>query len=1090
VTLLFTIFILIWGTISYDQIPRELTPQIEIPAASIMTVWPGASPGDVEKLITNKIEKEIKGIENLKKYSSASLSGVSVVSVEFEIESDMTENIQNLREKLDKVKPSLPSNIPDDPDLREISISDYPILSLTLSGDFAWSELKRFAESLESEFEGVSKVKDVSVKGAPKDEVHILVDPIAMQARKIGINEVFGAIRAAHRDMPLGMISVDGQKVEVTLKAELENASDFMQIPVKMVDGALIKLSEIASVRREFDKFEVETYYHTQKESRPAVSIDIVKSASRGNVLTMVSEVLGKVELLRQNKRIPRSLDVSVTYNRGDDIQESLDVLLNSGGQTLILIAILMFIALGWREAVLASVSIPLSLLIAITFLHTTGNTFNGIVLFALVLSIGLLVDNSIIIVEGISSGIHQKKLSPINAAINTLKTFRWPIITGTLTTIFAFLPMLFFITGVSGQYISVLPKTITTVLLGALFVSLFLLPAIGANFYKSIPPKKQRVGAKLKHAQGWYEIKMKSILASPKKTWGILLASFAAFIFSLSLVITNMVPVEVFPESDQRLFSAKIELPLGTKLEETRKLVDPISEAVRPYFHGNGHANMGDLKLTSAAPPSVSRFGLETSSSEIGGENAEDSGVAIATDMKILRSVVYTVGKQSDATRDPTRSSNLPAENILGITFNLTNKEDRETPSYALIPLIRESVERAVPAHAEVHINTVEEGPPSGSPIEVRLMGPDLSHLESMAETLKSEIEAMDGTLNVRDSRSERTLQYTWQFDRALLARFGLTPAQTLESLRAAVNGITVVKITEGGNEIDVDLRIDWKGQKKWDDPRSLDILNRIPLKTPSGQFIMFGQVATAQLSSELSEIEHRDGMRVILVRSDLESGVTASMLVKDLKTAMESLPRLSGEVVELGGENEEGRRLMTESGVAMGFSLILILVVLVWQFNSFYQSLVTLVIIPISLTGVFIGFWLTNMTITFPTMIGVVSLAGIIVNDAIVLIDRINKHVDENHWISAFIEAGKERMQPIFLTSVTTVVGMLPLSLSDEVWGGLGFAIVYGMTLSTVLTLLLIPCFLAIGKRWHERADSCCERILRFWRHFVSRD
>ena len=216
------------------------------------------------------------------------------------------------------------------------------------------------------------------------------------------------------------------------------------------------------------------------------------------------------------------------------------------------------------------------------------------------------------------------------------------------------------------------------------------------------------------------------------------------------------------------------------------------------------------------------------------------------------------------------------------------------------------------------------------------------------------------------------------------------------------------------------------------------------------------------------MSEIEHRDGLRVISVRSDLEVGITASQMENQLKTTIEELDRRQGEIIEIGGENEEGRRLMRESTVAMGFALIMILVVLVWQFNSFYQPIVTLLIIPLSHTGEFIGFWLSGMTITFPTMIGIVSLAGIIVNDAIVLIDRINKHLDQKmDWMTSIINSGIERMQPIFLSSITSVVGMLPLSLSDEVWGGLGFAIVYGMTLSTVLTLLLIPCFLAIGKK-----------------------
>ena len=1025
VTVLVTVFILVGGTAAYKSLPRETEPTIEIPAATISTFWPGASPTDVEKLITNKIEKEIKGIENIKEYNSVSLSGISVVSVEFDVESEMTENVQNLREKLDEVVPDLPKTIPDDPVLKRISISDVPVLSLTLSGDFSWSELKQFSDRIEDELEGVGQVKDILVKGVPEEEVHILVDPIALQAKNIGLSEVIQTIRASHRDMPLGQVSTTGQQVEITVRSELERVSEFLVLPLAAADGSVIQLGEIATVRREFEAFDVETYFHNAESQQPAVLIDVIKSASKGNVILIVDEILGRIDTLKQQNVIPKSLNVALTYNRAEEIQKSLDILLNSGSQTLVLIAILMLIALGWRESVLAAMAIPLALLIAIVVLATMGRTFNGVSLFALVISIGLLVDNAIIIVEGISSGIHDRKQTPYQAAIQTLATFRWPIITGTLTTIFAFLPMLFFISGVSGQYISVVPITITIVLLGALFVSLFLLPAIGAHFYEWIPPKAFLARPILVKAQCWYNEKMREIFASGKKMALTMLATFGLFAFSLWLVGTSRVPTEVFPEDDHTFFTAKVELPLGVQLADTRALVEPISEALRPFLVSQGN---GDL---------------------------------------LLSNFVFTVGKASDVIRHRGEVSAGNEENVLGIAFRLTDESERKMRSYEIMPMLERRLKEVLPPQAEVRFSGLEAGPPSGSPIEVRVMGNDLRHLNLLAEQLKLDLENMPHTLNVRDSRAEKTLQFTWRFDRDVLAAFKLTPAQVLESLRAAVNGVTVVSLSEGDEEIDVDLRLDWDGAGKWEDPNSLDVLKQIPLKVAQG-FVTFDQVAAAQMSSKMAKIDHRDGLRLISVRADLETGVAASQLAGELNDAIFELEKYPGEIVEIGGENEEGRRLMKESVVAMLCGLVLILVVLVWQFNSFFQSFVTLAIIPLSLTGVFIGFWLSGMTITFPTMIGIVSLAGIIVNDAIVLIDRVNQHLEKgDSYVNSLLNSGKERMQPIFLTSITTVVGMLPLSFSSEVWGGLGLAIVYGMTLSTVLTLLLIPCFLFLGER-----------------------
>jgi len=306
------------------------------------------------------------------------------------------------------------------------------------------------------------------------------------------------------------------------------------------------------------------------------------------------------------------------------------------------------------------------------------------------------------------------------------------------------------------------------------------------------------------------------------------------------------------------------------------------------------------------------------------------------------------------------------------------------------------------------------------------------------------------------------------WHFDRLKLAKYGLTPAQVLESLRAAVNGITAIEINENDKTIDVNVRIDWIGDKKWRDPNSLDFLNQIQIKSPiSGNFITLQQVASPTPSSQFSRLDHHNGKRLIIVRADMKKEIPVSLIEGNLREIIADLDIQTGEQVEMGGDSEEGNKLMQQALFSMGVAMLLILIVLLTEFNSFTQSLTTLALVPLSLTGVFAGFWISQTTITFPTMIGIVALAGIIVNDAIVLIDRINFNLDRGFsWIEANVEAGKARLQPIFLTSITTIVGMIPLALSDEFWGGLGFAIVYGMILSTVLCLILVPAFLTLGE------------------------
>jgi multidrug efflux pump subunit AcrB len=661
----------------------------------------------------------------------------------------------------------------------------------------------------------------------------------------------------------------------------------------------------------------------------------------------------------------------------------------------------------------------------AVMVMQTTGGTFNGVSLFALVLGLGLLVDNAIVIVESMSEAINDKQMTPEAAAEHTLEVFRWPLITGTATTVCAFLPMIFFISGIMGDYIAVIPNTVNAILLSALFIALWLLPSIGVRFFKMFPPKKSKKREGLRAVQAWYVRTMKKILSKKRYIFGTLGIAFLSLFFSLGLVATNQVPVEVFPSSDMPFFTANFEFPTGTDLSETRQLITPIAEQLRPFL---GEQEDGDIWIDS---------------------------------------FVFTAGKSQSW--DNHGGAGLSESNVLGLAVYLTNKNDREIRSYDIFPKIKNAVLPIVPEYVDATFSELQAGPPTGdAALSVRLTGPDYSRLEILSRDLQTELKKITGPLNVRDDSAEKVFQLTWTFDRDVLARFGLAPATIMETLRTAVNGTTTVKITEGDEEIDVVTRINWKKDRSWDNPDLLDVLNQIAVKTPTGNFVSLEQIAHPKLSSEVSLLRHRDGLRTLTVLADMKKGMPVSVIQSDINKAIKSLDRLPGEKIEMGGDSEEGDRLMGEMGLAMGVAVLLILVVLVTQFNSFWQAFTTLIIVPLSLTGVFVGFWIHGLTISFPTMIGIVSLAGIIVNDAIVLIDHINQNLNKHNlpWRDAFIEAGRSRLQPIFLTSITTVVGLLPLSLSDEMWAGLGFAIIYGMSLSTVLTLLLVPCFLSAGK------------------------
>ncbi len=1026
VTLLFSLLFFIFGLFSYNSMPQENTPDIEIPIVVVTTIWPGATAEDMENLVTDKIETEIKNVDDLKEYSSTSAPGISSIVAEFEIGTDMTENTNKIEDAVDDALPKLPDSLPDDPNIEQANISSVPILTLALSGDYAYSQLKQFAENLSDDLETIDGVKEARLSGVPDEQFHFYIDPIKLQGLGLSLDEVTQKIRLAHQDIPLGAIKVRGESVDVRISGEIESVQEFMTLPIQTANGQVIRLEDIGEVRREFDELTVEKFISTGSPSERFVAIDILKAETKTNIPKTVETILEKVEEYKNEGLFPANLKTNIVFNSAEDIEKSLGELFDSGFQTLLVIGIVLLLALGWRESILAFVAVPLTLLMAIMGLYLIGETFNFLSLFALVLALGLLVDNAIIMTEGISEGIYAKKMTPLEAAKDSLYQFRWPVITGTTTTMFAFVPMLFMISGISGEFIEGIPKTVILVLSASLFVSLFILPVFGVMFFHLFPPQSHRDPKIMNKAKSYYQKFMIYIFAKKRRVYATLGLSFLTMIFAFWLPATGRVSVEIFPPSDENFFTASIEAPAGTDLETMKALLPEVDAVFLPYFE------------------------------------EED---------RWLKNFQISVGEFSpyDPNNDGRNGSVGSNENVIGITINLFDKTERNISSLDLSPKVREDLKAALPGYLDVKISEVQSGPPGGDqPIKVEMTSEDVNRLNLLVKEMGKSLESMtlpNGAKlkNISDNQGDPVPQMTWRFDREKLDRYNLTPGSLQQTLRAGIEGITILEISEGTEEIDVDARFDFQGNRIWENPESLDILSQIPIKTPTGDFIKLSDVADFKIVLEQTSFKHLDGKRTISVGAAIEGSATAAQFTPQLEEAIAALSTQAGDQVNIGGDNEESSRLVTEMGLAMLLAVFLILGVLILQFDSFLEAGVIISLLPLSLTGVFLGFWLSGTPVSFPTMIGIVALAGIIVNDAIVLISQINTNnrIIPNK-IESFIESGTSRMQPIILTSITTIFGLLPLALSDPIWEGLGLAIIYGMTLATFLTVVLVPCLI----------------------------
>ena len=806
VTLLFALLFFVSGVIAYQAIPQENSPEVEIPIVIVSTIWPGATAEDVENLVTDKIEQEIQNLDDVEQYNSTSVAGVSTVVVEFEIDTDMTENTNAVQDAVDDASRSLPDSILDDPNVEQANISSTPILTLAISGDYSYSQLKSFAENLSDQIETIDGVKEARLSGVPDEQYHFYIDPIKLQGLGLSLDEVVQAISAANRDIPLGKITVRGEGVDVRVAGEIESVAEFMTLPLQTRSGQIVRLEDLGEVRREFDELDVEKLITSGEPSKRFISIDVLKAETKTNVPRVVDQALAIVDDFFVTGQLPQNVQAETVFNAADDIKKSLGTLFDSGFQTLLVIGVVLLVALGWRESILAFIAIPLTLLIAILGLFLIGETFNFLSLFALVLALGLLVDNAIIITEGISDGIYEKNLKPLEAAKQTLVQFRWPVITGTATTMFAFAPMLIMISGVSGQFIEAIPKTVILVLSASLFVSLFLLPVFGVMFFRLFPPHYQRESKVMNRFKDYYERFMGWIFKRKLRIYGVLAASFAVMIFSFWLPATGKISVEIFPPGDSNYFTASIEAPTGTDLATMKAFLPQIDAVFLPYF--------------------------------------ED-------ERQWLKNVQISIGEKSPFDPNQDEASAGATENIIGITVNLVDGTERDVSSVDLAPMVREDLEAAMPNFLDVQISELTSGPPGGDqPITIKLVSDNLDRIDAMAQGLivdlgKIELENGATLKNIIDNRGEAVPQMKWSFDREKLNRYGLSPAQLQQTLRAGIEGITILQLTEDGDEIDVEARFDFKGDRRWTSPDSLDIVSQIPIKTPAGNFIKLSDVA-----------------------------------------------------------------------------------------------------------------------------------------------------------------------------------------------------------------------------------------------------
>lgn len=1001
-TVLVIIALIAMGLYALNMIPKESAPEVRIPVGIVSAVFPGASAEDVEKLVTNKIEDRIANIENLNKLTSTSRESVAVITAEFTASADLDTSIQDLKDAVDTVTSELPREV-EDPTVSEINFADQPVLTISVKGSYSPDSLARLGDELQSELQAVPGVSRVEVSGVRDRQVQVVVKKAKLDQYGASLSDVVAAIQGSNASLPVGSITVDGVQYALQFEGDLITPDDLNDVAIPLQNGRTVYVRDLAEIVDGLeDTFSLARASEGGEPAEPSLTLNVFKS-SGGNVVAVADAVKVRLDELKDSVLVDG--DYVISLDQGEQVNKDLTELTRVGMETIILVMLSLLLTIGWRESIVAAVSIPLSFLIAFIGLWLSGNTINFISLFALILAIGILIDAGIVVTEAIHTRMRHHA-NKEDAAIASLKEYAWPLIAGTLATVAVFAP-LFFISGIVGEFISSIPFTLIFVLFASIFVALGIVPLIAIMFTKQENNRLEQRQEEYTHqVQEWYRVKLGELLDSRRLQnlflWGIGIG----FILSLALPISGLLKTTFFPQEDIDFIYIEIEKPEGTTLAQT----DLVTRQVEEVLYG---------------VPNIESF-------------------------------VTTVGSGSAFNASGAGSG----AKLSNITILLTDPDDRKETSTQIVADLRTRV--ADINGATIRVSEPNNGPPTGAPVLITFSGDDLGELEEVTTRAQRVLAEIEGTTEITSSMKDNGLQVRLAIDRAKAASVGLTPLQVAQTLRTAVNGTTATTI-RGETDIDVVVKLDLNAA--YTEPSETthvdpDALGTLTIPTARGP-VLLGSVVTTELQKGNASISHEDRKRIATVSAQVGGNTTAIEATNDFKKRMETEELPSGVAMKIGGETEDVNKSFAEMGFAFIAGLVLMISIMVMQFNSLRHALYLILMVILSLIGVFGGLFITAQTLSFSSVIGIIALAGVIINHAIILTDSIHRLAMRGDLTprEAVIQAAVSRLRPIVLTTITTVVGMIPLAGASSLWGPLAFAIMFGLSFSMILTLVLVP-------------------------------
>ena len=1025
------------GTATYIGLPKEADPDIPIPFVAITVPLAGVTPEDAERLLVRPIEEEVQSLEGLKTFSSFAAEGAAQLVLEFEIDVDVDQAVLDVKDKVDMAKRYFPADARE-PVVTEFNAAQFPVLVVNIYGDAPERGLARIAEELRERLEADPGILEARVQGKREDLLEIVIDPVKLEAYNISYQEIFAVVNNNNQLIPAGLIDTGQGSFAVKVPGIIRTGADALNLPIKRTADAVVTLGDVADVRRTFkDATGTATFNGEQ-----ALLIEVVKRTG-ANILDTANNVRTIVD--EERKTWPATVRAEITSDMSEMIGDQLGQLESSIMTAIVLVMIIVVAALGLRSALLVGIAIPSTFMIAFLFLGAFGYTINMMVMFGMVIAVGILVDGGIVVTEyadrKMAEGMKRKEAYALAG-----KRMFWPVISSTLTTLAAFVPFLFW-NSMPGKFMAYLPITLIFVLTSSLISALIFLPVLGSVFGGRATQGTDENLAALaadgdpRKAKGWIGGYVKIVSETIRRP-----------LITTAVVLGSTIAIFVWFGSAQH----KTEFFLDVEPEQAFVFVQAqgaLSASEKAEIVGQAEAVIADINGITAIS---TRTGVSSSGFSFDGV------------------------------------SGVPRDTIGQILLDLNTTSDGPFNARETLAEVRNQL-AAVPA-LRFQIQAREQGPPTGKDVQVALLGNNSAALDSTATMIRNWLEARDDVIEIDDSRPLPGVEYQLSVDRAEAGKFGVDVAQIGAAVQLVTNGVLVGRYRPDDANEEVDIRVRFP-----EDERSASALDALKISTPQGN-VPLSLFVTREAAPRVSQIERREGKRVIDVRGNAREQGTGGAIVAELKAFIDAQAIPPGVEVRFEGADEDTAEAGAFFAGAALAALFMMAVILLWQFNNFWQVALTLSAVILSTAGVLVG---VNLLLPYVSILmigtGIVALAGIVVNNNIILIDTFNRlREDGRSPEDAAIATAAQRIRPILLTTGTTMFGLFPMIIqmnvsfadgainfggaSSEWWVQLATAVVFGLGFSTMMILLVTPAWLLapdrIG-RWSKRQWARLRRL-----------